>query len=560
MATKRPEPTSIDGVVTSSAKALSAVGVLAAFALTLLLNVLSARHYDRWDFTSSKLYTLSPATLTTLRGLEQSVQVDVLLSTSDPLQRSVRNLLDVYGAETTRLEIRFIDPDRNPAEFAGVQQKYGIEAGRSEDGRVMTDAAVVVASRGRHWFVTSDDMVDFSEVEEGKTKSKLEQALTGGIRAVLANDSIRVCFSTGHGEFSLDDPSNQGLGELQDRLKKNNYEPVSIDSSKSDPAKALADCAVLVAAGPGVPFSSAEADAIAKRMREGMSGFFMLNPMLDADKKSQLVTGLEPAARLFGIGITNDYVFELSDALRVPRGTGEVFFPDLKPHAITEGLIGPAQAIAGLRPVMMRTRSLNTVPTDTQPTIILSTSDDAFGMTNFFQWIEKGGEPTKSANDNAGPLAVGMASELPKPEGSTAAHGARLVVLGSANPALGQNFRDLSLRGNAVLVGNIIAWIAARPPILDIPAKMTPAATLRITEESLGEIMRYVVLFMPGAAALLGIAVYLRRRSRDDRRSKKGAARGTPDGDDANDEKAPASGKEHEKATPPKKQPREEEP
>jgi hypothetical protein len=541
-----------DGVVTSSTKALSAVGVLAAVALTLLLNVLSARHYDRWDFTTSKLYTLSPATLTTLRALEQSVQVDVLLSSSDPLQRSVRNMLDVYGAETTRLEVRFIDPDRNPAEFAGVQQKYGIEAGRSEDGRVLTDAAIVVASRDRHWFITSTDLVDFSEVEDGRTKSKLEHALTGGIRAVLANDHIRICFTTGHGEFNLDDPSNQGLGELKDRLAKNNYEPVAIDGSKSDPAKTIADCSVLVVAGPGVPFSPSEADAITQRMSDGMSGFFLLNPMLDPDTKSQLDTGLEPVARRFGIGITNDYVFELDDALRVPRGTGEVFFPELKTHATTEGLMGPAQAIAGLRVVMMRSRSLSTVPGDVQPSIILSTSDSAFGMTNFFHWIEKGGDPAKSPNDLPGPLAVGVAAELPKPEASTASHGSRLVVLGSANPALGQNFRDLSLRGNAVLVGNIIAWIAARPPILDIPDKMTPAATLRITEESLSEIMRYVLLFMPGAAALLGIAVYLRRRGRDDRRTKKAPP---PDEQAPNDQNAKASSKQHDDkvAKPPKK-------
>jgi hypothetical protein len=269
--------------------------------------------------------------------------------------------------------------------------------------------------------------------------------------------------------------------------------------------------------GPGIPFSKAEADAIAERMKAGMGGFFMLNPMLDADKKVQLETGLEPVAKMFGIGIANDYVFELDDDARVARGTGEVFFPTLEMHATTEGLVGVAMAVTGMRIVAIRSRSFDAMAGDVQPVTILKTSERAFGMTDFYAWVDRGGDPTKGVKDRSGPLSIGMAAELPKKEGSD--HGSRLVVLGSANVALGQNWRDLALRGNALLTGNIVSWIASKPPIVDIPTKTTPAATLRITEGSLSEIARYVLLFMPGAALLLGIAVYLRRRARDDRKT-----------------------------------------
>ena len=140
-------------------------------------------------------------------------------------------------------------------------------------------------------------------------------------------------------------------------------------------------------------------------------------------------------------------------------------------------------------------------------------------MRDFYQWVEKGGEPIQHEGDRSGPLAIGMAAELPSEEDSST-HGARLVVLGTANMALGQNWRDMALRGNAVLIGNIVSWIALKPPIVDVPAKVAPAATLRITEGSLNEILRYVLLFMPGATILLAVAVYLRRRSRDDQRGK----------------------------------------
>ena len=236
-----------------------------------------------------------------------------------------------------------------PAEFVAVQQKYNIVAGRTEDGRVVTDAAIVLASRGRHWFITPDDLVDFSEVDDGRTKSRLEQALTEGVRAILGGTRSKVCFTYGHGEFSIEDNTAQGLGELRDRLEKNNYETVMVIATETDPSDAYEQCEALVVPGPSHPFSKEEADAIAARMRKGMSGLFMLNPMLDAERKMQLDTGLESVARIFGIGIANDYVFEGDDDARVPRGTGEVFFPELLPHDTTEGLVGPSLAVAGLR-------------------------------------------------------------------------------------------------------------------------------------------------------------------------------------------------------------------
>jgi hypothetical protein len=54
---------------------------------------------------------------------------------------------------------------------------------------------------------------------------------------------------------------------------------------------------------------------------------------------------------------------------------------------------------------------------------------------------------------------------------------------------------------------------------------------LRVSEESVTEIFRYVVVYMPLAAALLGAAVFLRRRGterRGDADVKKGEGRERP--------------------------------
>ena len=64
---------------------------------------LRRRHYRRWDLTTNRLYTLSPATLQTLHALGERVDVDVVLSSGDPLANSVKFLLDAYQAESERL-------------------------------------------------------------------------------------------------------------------------------------------------------------------------------------------------------------------------------------------------------------------------------------------------------------------------------------------------------------------------------------------------------------------------------------------------------------------------
>jgi hypothetical protein len=80
--------------------------------------------------------------------------------------------------------------------------------------------------------------------------------------------------------------------------------------------------------------------------------------------------------------------------------------------------------------------------------------------------------------------------------------------------ALGQNWQERVLQGGAIFTESALSWLAAQPPIVEIPDK--PAIMgARINEESLGDVLRYVVLYMPGAAFLLGAAVYLRRRSSD---------------------------------------------
>jgi hypothetical protein len=493
--------------------------------LAVLVNVLVARHYRRWDWTRGGLYTLSDATAQTLRGLEEPIRIYVLLSSDDPLRLSVRHLLEAYRGETTRLEVDYTDPDQHPAEFLAVQQRYGIVAGKTDDGRIVTDASIIVARGDRPFFLTSRDLVEVEDEEDMRARPRLEQALTGAIRSVLSTERPRACFTTGHGEKSIDVGGGAGLAAFKDRLIKNNYEVVEVGegageheegaSAPRPPGQAaggeLAGCRVLVLAGPSEPVPAADVARYRAFIEGGGSALIAVGPVPDTDDQRYLHLGLGDLLAVAGVKLEEDFVFELDPKRRSTQGFGETILPEVKPHPITEGLV--AAADEGLGPVLTVASSLR--PTGTgaaAPAPLLVTSEQAFGMVDFFAWAKQPSQPSATEADHKGPLVVAYAAELPKPAGSAAAHGPRVVVVSSPSALFGANWHSPELRGTAVLIESAVSWLSARPAMLDIPGKPAFTAGIRISEESLASIFRYVVLYMPLAAALLGVAVYLQRR------------------------------------------------
>ncbi len=518
------------GAVTPTFKALAAAGVLAAAVIAVLCNVLVARFYKRWDVTRGGLYTLSPATVETLQGLGAPVEIIVFLSASDPLSVSVRHMLTSYGAETTKINARYVDPDRSPAEFLALQQKYGIVAGKTDDGRVVTDASLVIVRGERHWFVTTDDMVAVDD-DEGRSKPRLEQALTEGIRNVLEKQSTKICFSTGHQEISIDDGGPQGLAELRFRLQKNNYESVLVDFSSPKPSVALTECQVLAVVGPEVPVSEKVAKQLTDYLLGGGNVLVMVNPVLDDDNRIRS-TGLDPLGRAAGIELGNDFIIEKSEQARLPQGLGETFFALPRAHGITSGLLKGDQA--RFKVMLSAAQSLRaTTGSAAQP--LLTTSAEAFALKDVRPFVEQGKPVEKSPSDAAGPFTVAYAVELPKAAGSEAAHGPRAVFAASANLAWGRNWREPTLLGNRLFVESALSWLAARPALVSVPEKQSYDAGLALTEESLSEVLRYVLIYMPLSAIALGAFVMLRRRSKE-KRSRGAAAAGTKaDGADSGD-------------------------
>jgi hypothetical protein len=500
----RPAPEAASPLLSTTATKVSAsAGIVAAMVLATLVNVLVARHYRRWDLTRGGLYTLSDATLATLHDLPEPVKIYVLLPGGEPLTLSVDHLLEGYRAETSRLDVEIVDPDRRPADFLALAQRYGIGTER-EEGRMVASAAAVVVRGDRREIIRSQDLVEIDADDDLRRRPRLEQAFTGALRAVASTDHPKACFTEGHGET----PSVP----LREHLARNGYEVASVEPARSGQPTPLGDCKVLIVAGPSENVPADDAARYAAYLDGGGTALIAVGPQPDSGDRGFVDLGLGGILGGFGITLDSDFVFEQDARLRSPRGRGETFAPTPRPHPVTQGLLRLAEK--GVAPVLTVVSSLSATGGGTAAVVpLLVTSDKAFGMVDFFAWAKTGTPPIPGPADKKGPLTVAYAAERFVKDGTAEGkHQGKLVVVGSAGALEGANWETEELRGTAIFIESAVAWLTARPPILDIPQKPAFTAGLRVSDEWLASTFRYVALYMPLASMLLGIAVYLRRR------------------------------------------------
>jgi hypothetical protein len=478
--------------------------------VAVLVNLLAARHYRRWDWTREGLYTLSHVTDQTLSSLSAPVDVWVLSSTSEPITLTLRHLLTAYRSKSDKLVLHFIDPDTSPAELFAAQQKLGIVAGKSEGGRVVTDATVVIVKGDRKHYITAGDLVSVEQGAEMRVRPQVERVLTAGLREVLAGDPVQICFTTGHGEPLLDAGGEDGLLPLSQRLAKSNFKVVALPPLSEVHGKdPIAACAVVVVAAPKQRLNKTEVDRLRLYIDGGGNALIAAGPLPDEAEKGVVSLGLDPLLASVGLKQRQDFVFERDPARRAGSGQGEMFMAKLEKHAATEALmVGTDQVPI----VVIQSSSLDTAPiAPAKPDPLLVTSERAFGMVDIAGWAASGKAPEPRASDARGPLAIAYAVELPK-RTATAHHGPRVVALASSYFLAGRNWGVPELQGTALFVEGVISWLGAKTVVLDIPNKRARPIGLSITEEALKSVLVKVVVAMPLAVLFAGVAIRWRRQ------------------------------------------------
>jgi hypothetical protein len=459
------------------------------------LNYLAGNHAWRFDLTRYRRYSLSPETLAYLKELRSPVRIVVTVA-EDSANPDVRGLLREYAYATEanpdgRISVEYLDiyQRRREAEQLGVDR-----------------AGAVLLICGEHRHELTDDQL--YRVEDHQRKAFIgEQAVTGAILSVSRPGQEKIYFLTGHGELRPDDVDPaRGLSNARDQLRQRNFE---VDVLQISPAHPIPqDASVLVAVEPQSPYTAYEEEALRQYL---------------ADRAGRLILFLAPGYSHGLADLLGDWGVIVDDDVVSDTGPdnmtddGDLIIGDFTPHPITQALVnyrmqlrvGPARTV---RPDPGRAAGygLAAVP-------LALCSRTAWGEVSYRTRGIPEFDPAVDIRPRQGmeppdrlPIAVASERVATRDNLPFSVRGGRLVVFGTGD--LIANSRVESAGVLNILLG-AVNWTADRDAELNIPARPIERFQLSLSAAELHKLRYTVLIALPGAAFLLGLAVTWTRRT-----------------------------------------------
>jgi ABC-type uncharacterized transport system involved in gliding motility auxiliary subunit len=462
---------------------LAGVSAVLFVGIFMFINIFGAKYNQQWDLTQSGQFTLTSATTTLIKGLQQPVQI-IAFYTSDPNtggagKPDAQRLLARYTALSSKVAVTFVDPDVNPAEAT----QYHVTA----------VPVLVVTSGGKQELVQQVD----------------EQDITSAIQKVTSGTTPKVYFLQGHGEPSLQASSGPSFSQLVGDLTKNNLNGQPLDLLTT--AKVPADAAMVVEASPATPYSTTEQQALLSYLTGGGRMLVLSGPF----PKDNLDWLLKP----YGVSVDGGLVADVGSSISgQPQAvviqsyqTGGMLQNPLPPGVYLDttalNLTSPAPGSVTVTPVA-KTSTDSYEVMDAKATTIDPTKDK-HGPFNIMVSVEKTVAPPAGAT----PTAAATPTPPPTPAAG-AAQPTRLVVVGdslfltdqllSSNAQIGEDNSEAAIAA--------MKWLTTQPGGIIIPTKAPTDRSMVLLSWQQNLLTFTNVLFVPAAVLLAGLAVWLRRR------------------------------------------------
>ena len=514
-------------------------GVLLILALFVMVNYLAIRHYQRFDWTSNKIYSLSQKSLSIVEGIDQEIDLVVFISPESPIYGPVNELLSSYGAANSKLKKREVDPAKNLIEAQRLVQRYNIER----------DNVVIVASGDDRRVIDEFDLAEYdysgAQMGQGPTISEFkgEQLITSALLALVEARKPKVLFTTGHGEAALDRGGARSLSQAKDLLGGDNFdiEEWSLLGKNQVPP----ETDLVVIAGPTTNFLPPELEVLSAYLDAGGRLLLLLDPVFAEGTGGLVDLGFTDWLAGYGVEIRDDIVIDPTSEL--PFFGPETIFTDAYgSHPVVEALKQRRTRV--LMPLARSVSVSDSAPEGVEVTELVRTSEAGWGETNLgaleeevapddadvqgpvtlavavsFE-VETESAPAEDALP-AGVSAEGAGEDSPEApaageaesaelgedeeEDAPEAQEARMVVFGDLDFA---SDSQVANGDNAVLLLNALNWLVKREELIDIEARKPEQTTLTLSQGELSQVYLLVLVILPGLAVAFGVWIYLRRR------------------------------------------------
>lgn len=470
--------------------------VIVALVLTILfvINSFFARHHYRFDFTETKLHSLSDQSVQVLKNLKKDINIKSFFREGNFNRAKMENLLKIYNYHSKNIKYELIDPDKNP----GMVKRYDI----TEDGTTILE----------------------SGDKESRITSTSEEDMTNAVVKISREKKKMIYFLEGHGEASIEVSEERGFSIAKEELEKLAYEVKKLTLALSDTFPK--DCSLLVIGGAEKDLLPNELETIRNYISNGGKVFFMVDPENAPGFKSFLFE--------YGIKLEDDLIVDTVSRLM----GGDYFMPFVSEYELHD--ITRKFRYATFFPFARSVNTAEEIPEGISVSILAKTSPNSWSER---QLTEK--EVTFNKDkDVAGPVSIaavltvkqkekaledkpaeekditpveGKRKEEKEPvekeeEGkeSKVKPEARLAVFGDSDFATNRYYH---LSGNGNFFLNTVNWLTEEADLISIQPKTSSPRTIHLSATQ-GRVLFFVsVIFLPLVVLVTGISVWVRRRS-----------------------------------------------
>jgi ABC-type uncharacterized transport system involved in gliding motility auxiliary subunit len=439
---------------------------IAVLGILGMVTYLAYKNDKRWDLTEDKVNSLAPETLDTLGKLADKVVVTAYY-TKRTNSTQTRLLLDNYVRNSTgKLSYTFVDPEADPI--------------AAQNANITQDGTLVIAMGDRKEQVTFPD----------------EQKLTSALVKLISGETKFIYFLTGHGEKSPDGSGDTSYSAAKTKLENKNYtvQTLNLLTSNGIPS----DANVIVIAGPVQPLEEGEVTMLGDFLSNGGGAIIMEDPTVLTNMGNAPDYLADYLNQVWNIKLGNDIVLDPNGQQLVQQAliaVGGAF----NSHAIiTDEIKNQVFLFQGAR-------SVTTTGTSNAATLteVIKTGDQAWAETDMAA-LNAG-----KINPDQGADIVGSVPLVTT--GETTDSKTRIVVVGDSD--FGTNTFQ-NAYGNPDLFVNMVDWAAGQDNLINLTPKSQTTRTLNLPAIPYFTGLLYLVTFiiLPGAALVIGIVVFIRRR------------------------------------------------
>jgi ABC-type uncharacterized transport system involved in gliding motility auxiliary subunit len=435
------------------------INVVLILSILGLVNYLGNKNYKEFDFTSEKRNSLTDQTQKILEMVKAPMQITLYAKREE--WGPILNLLKLFEGANKKIKLNAFDTDLRP----DLIKLHNI----TQNGTVTIDY------QGKHsQFVIVDEL-----------------SVTNALLKSLQDKKVILYFITGHQELSCSEITPEGISQICEKLKDQNYNIRELDLTKVTAVPQ--DATGVFVLGPTTGFLQAEADILKKYVNDGGSLFLALAPAFKTDVYDNLIEIMKP----FGLTMGKDVVIDRLSTVQGAEATIPIVSKYEQDNPITKDFIQ--------RTIFPLSSSVKKIRGDADSAQIIA-------MTSPFpgSWAEtdlKGVTEGKAAfdekKDDKGPIGLLGISE------GTRTSTSRVILLGSSS-FLVNSYQNQS--GNSMLLLNSVSWLVGDEGIISFNRPGIEESPVILSAQHLQMIFVISILVVP--IVFFGAAIFIYRRRR----------------------------------------------